>query len=256
MQLWRMPRRHRVPDRERGWLAAANTFTLEVGRQQVRGWTWGTGGPPVVLLHGWEGRGAQLGAFASPLVEAGFRVIAIDAPGHGESSGRLSSMPQFVEALRALSRRFGDLHAIVAHSFGSAAAASAVHHGLEAKVLVFIAPPADLQEYVAFFGDLLELPQHIQRGLVTRLEQRFNLSWQAVRYSTLRPRAGVPVLVVHDRDDRDSPVVNGKQVAAAWPAARFFETSGLGHRRILRDETVVSEVVGFLAEVRTRAGIS
>ena len=29
-----------------------------------------------ILLHGWEGHGAQLGAFAAPLVKAGFRVMA------------------------------------------------------------------------------------------------------------------------------------------------------------------------------------
>ena len=40
-----------------------------------------------LLVHGWEGRGAQLGSLVGPLVEAGLSVVAFDAPAHGDSPG-------------------------------------------------------------------------------------------------------------------------------------------------------------------------
>ena len=52
---------------------------------------WGAG-PSVLLVHGWEGRGAQLGALVDPLVAAGYRVVALDGPAHGDSPGRLSTL--------------------------------------------------------------------------------------------------------------------------------------------------------------------
>ncbi|MBV9445637.1 MAG: alpha/beta fold hydrolase [Streptosporangiaceae bacterium] len=46
--------------------------------------SWGAG-PVVYLLHGWGGYRGQFGAFVAPLTSAGFRAVAVDVPGHGES---------------------------------------------------------------------------------------------------------------------------------------------------------------------------
>ena len=46
---------------------------------------WGQG-PLVLLVHGWNGRGSQLGSFVEPLLEGGFQVVTFDAPGHGASA--------------------------------------------------------------------------------------------------------------------------------------------------------------------------
>jgi pimeloyl-ACP methyl ester carboxylesterase len=56
-----------------------------------------------------------------------------------------------------------------------------------------------------------------------------------------------PVLVVHDRDDRETAWSGGRDLSRAWPDARLLTTSGLGHRRILSDPKVVAEVVRFVA---------
>jgi hypothetical protein len=37
-------------------------------------------------------------------------------------------------------------------------------------------------------------------------------------------------------------------IAQAWPGATLSTTSGLGHRRIVRDADVVREAVGFVRE--------
>src|SRR5688572_16623442 len=47
---------------------------------------WGEG-RAVILLHGWGGSAAQMTPLVGTLLERGFRVQAIDAPGHGESTG-------------------------------------------------------------------------------------------------------------------------------------------------------------------------
>jgi hypothetical protein len=61
------------------------------------------------------------------------------------------------------------------------------------------------------------------------------------------------LLVVHDRDDPEVPLAAGSAVAEAW-RARLDVTSGLGHRRILRDEAVVSAVVEFVTGQLARCG--
>ncbi|RYV49413.1 alpha/beta fold hydrolase [Pengzhenrongella frigida] len=72
---------------------------------------WGDG-PPVYLAHGWGGWRGQMGAFITPLVEAGYRVVVLDAPGHGDSGpgamgpGR-GNAAEFTQALTELTDAHG-----------------------------------------------------------------------------------------------------------------------------------------------------
>jgi len=90
------PPRPRRPAGERTLIASAHARTVPIGAgSHVQTWTWGKG-PRVLLVHGWGGRGSQLGAFVEPLVSCGFSVVAFDAPGHGESGTGLVTIPQMV----------------------------------------------------------------------------------------------------------------------------------------------------------------
>ena len=66
---------------------------------------WGEG-PVVYLMHGWGGWRGQLGAFVEPLVATGHRLVAVDAPSHGDSDPgfmgrRRGTVMELMEALDA-----------------------------------------------------------------------------------------------------------------------------------------------------------
>jgi hypothetical protein len=61
-------------------------------------------------------------------------------------------------------------------------------------------------------------------------------------------------LVVHDRDDRQTPWADSAGLVGALPDARLLTTQGLGHVRILKDPGVVHDVLGFLAAADDSAG--
>lgn len=62
-----------------------------------------------------------------------------------------------------------------------------------------------------------------------------------------------PLLVVHDRDDRAIPFAHALQLReAARGPAELLATSGLGHRRVLRDRDVVNKVVEFIDGTSSR----
>ena len=125
-KLFARPRRHVRPDRERELIARGSRVPLPGGLHAT---SWGAG-PTVLLVHGWEGRGAQLGAFVDPLVAAGFRVVALDGPAHGDSSGRTTTGPEFARAMVATRDAVGPLAAVVGHSFGGFTSLLAVSRGL------------------------------------------------------------------------------------------------------------------------------
>ena len=217
---------------------------------------WGSG-PTVYLMHGWGGWRGQFSAFVPGLVAAGYRVVALDAPSHGDSDpgsygpGR-GLLPEFMAALAAVTRVGGPAYAVVGHSLGGAATALAVLDGLPAERLVLVAPMADPIAYTTVFARTLGFGERIRTGFLTRLERRvgrpmsdFDIPARAAGRTGLPP-----MLVVHDRADREVRYADAEAIVAAWPGAEGRWTDGLGHRRILRDPATVDAVVAYLSRAR------
>ena len=245
-ELFRTPRRFRTPAREHTLMATATPFDVRPGRSTtLKAWRWGSG-PTVILMHGWEGRGSQLAAFAQPLVDAGFGVVTFDAPGHGGSSGRKSSLPHFAWALRAVADATGGATAIVAHSLGCAAATLAARDGMPLDRAVYLAPPLNPSDYTRQFGEIFGLPVRVVDDLRARIEERFLRPWSDYSLADMAPAMSAALLVVHDRDDEETTWAGGAELVQRWPGARLVTTAGLGHRRILRDPGVLDEAVRFL----------
>jgi pimeloyl-ACP methyl ester carboxylesterase len=239
------PRRHPRPAHERAGLRSARPFTIAGEDGALSAWEWGTEGPRVLLVHGWEGRGSQLGELVPPLLERGFRVVAFDMPGHGDSPGSLSSFFHFARSIVRTMDVVGPVHAIIAHSMGGASTAWALRNVAGPKRLVMIAPPADIRDFTGPAGTMLGLNDRATLELERRLGRRFGVPMTEIHATLVAAQMTTPLLVVHDETDREVPISSGELVAGAWPGAVLERTRGLGHRRILRDARVIDQVTAF-----------
>ena len=226
---------------EREILSQASSF--RVG--EMAAWSWGEG-PVVLLVHGWNGRATQLGAFVFPLVEHGYRVVAFDAPGHGDSPGHQMSLPELADSIRRVAEHVGDVYGVVAHSMGGAATTLALSDGLEIERAVFISPPSNPQVFLDFFSRAVGISEDVQQRVQRRLEGRVGRRLSDMRADEIAPRMNIPLLVIHDEDDAFVPLQYGRSIANAWPGAEFVATEGLGHKRILRAAHVNDLAVGFI----------
>ena len=257
LHLFVRPRRHPVPAREREVLARGERSDVRVGERRIAAWTWQPSGGPTrgtaYLVHGWEGRGGQLSAFADPLVAEGFRVVAFDHVGHGESDGVRCSLPTMRDTLAAVvEATLGEGEdapaAVVAHSMGSFAATLLFARGWRATRVAYLAPPDDLLVYFSRYLELATGSADLLPDLIDLLERRYGERVGDFEFHGLVERLGQPLLVLHSTDDRDVPIEGGRFVASHWPGARIVELEGLGHRRILRSSEAVRRAVEFLAE--------
>jgi alpha-beta hydrolase superfamily lysophospholipase len=123
------PPRHQPRPRDYAFLAKGRPYTLVKGDHQIAAWEWGAG-PLVLLVHGWGSRAGRFSTLGPALVEAGFRVVAHDAPAHGISTGTESALPLFAEAVRMVGAYFGPAAAVIGHSLGGASAVLALRDGL------------------------------------------------------------------------------------------------------------------------------
>lgn len=253
-RLFLRTRRYPLAERERAWLQGARRSTFASDQGPLAVWAWGEeDAPTVALLHGWEGRCSQLGAFVAPLVANGFRVVGVDAVGHGESPGRSSSLVAIAAALRALADQHGPFAGVVAHSAGTVGAIYALANGVAMDRLVCVAPGVDLDGYARDFSRLFGLSPEASRRMRRRIERHIGVSWDELDPRQAAADRRVPLLVVHDRADREAPFAGGEALVNSWPGSRLLVTEGLGHRRILSNEKVIEAAAGFLGEAGSKA---
>lgn len=230
----------------------ADSFTIDSGRVQLRAWRWGNG-PLVLLAHGWEGHAGHLRSFVEPLVARGFGVVAVDLPAHGYATGELTSIVEFADALCAVADAVGPIHAVIAHSFGGAAAALALGprrpegRRLKAGRLVLLASPEGPAHFVQ--GMIAQLGLSPERGarIARRIEALVGMRMADLAVPSYAHALSLPLMLMHDPADRLVPFAHAEAIAAAWPGAQLRPTPGVGHRRILSDAAVIGEVVAFVA---------
>lgn len=246
--LWFRTRRFDEPRREADWRQGAVETVLAHDGGQVHLYRWGGEGPMVLLVHGWNGRGLQLGALVAPLRERGFQVLSLDLPGHGRSSGERTNAFVCTELVLRLARELGPFYGIIGHSFGALVAVMAVAGGLKTQGLVTIAAPAQLSWLLDNYYRALQLRPAVIRAFEARVAREFGGDYrQKASALTLAEAISTPTLVVHDRDDQDVPVAQSEALHQVLARGELLTTEGLKHRRILRDSRVIGHIADFLS---------
>jgi pimeloyl-ACP methyl ester carboxylesterase len=244
------PRRHSTPRRETKWLRRSERRQFQVENHSIATYWWGEG-PIVLLLHGWEGRGSQMGAFVAPLVEAGYRVVAVDLPAHGNSSGHSTDGFTCGRVVHALCDQLGVIHGVVAHSFGGSSVLLAMAGGLEIERVVLISPGVKGDTFFTGFAKIIGLSEGGTDELRRVIHQRFiHEDWSVFTPrnlgQVLAAQSGA-ALIVHDYDDVEVSHSESVELARWSQGARLLSTRGVGHRRILRSRPVIRSVAAFIA---------
>jgi len=252
--MWFKTHRYPPPAREQQWLKTARKALIAFEQQDISLSQWGTG-KTVLLAHGWNGRGSQLAGFVSALQDQGYSVLAFDAPGHGLSTGKSTNAVQIARLIARLDSEYGPFEAVIAHSLGVPACLyAAVNEGLRLDCFIGISGPGDLPFLINQYTSALRIPESVVRRFQSRLISDFGADWEH-RLATTRMasqisnRTGNPLrsLIIHDSDDLDVPSEHSQAIASALHNAAFVLTAGLGHRRILRTQTVINLVAHFIS---------
>lgn len=225
---------------------AVHEFRPEPGRARA-----GT----VLVIHGWRSRTEYMRALIEGFRGAGYKVVSLDLPGHGQSTGRRLTMVSAVEAASQVAQWFGPFEAVVGHSFGGAVAVNAAVGSiaglpkLVTKRLVLVAAPSSLPLVFDGFSRMLNVGPRSRTVMDGRVEAIAGRPLSDFVGDRQLAATQVPTLVIHAPDDREVSAEQARLYAAAGPHVELYWANGLGHRRILSAPTVVERAVGFVAPV-------
>jgi pimeloyl-ACP methyl ester carboxylesterase len=247
-QFFLSPTRYARP----AWESAILTQnTRHVVRDKYQYFLFGEHGPVVMFVHGWAGRGSQFGNYVQALQDLGFRVVLFDGPAHFGRLHQLTDLKEFSSAMIDCQKEFGELSAIVAHSFGGAATGLALYRGLQSRAAVLLATPASVQRVFDNFSRLLRLHARAKEVLEQTVTARVGMSEIEASLITLAPHMKIPVLVVHDPKDNEVNYKSALEIKALWPTAEIYAPERVGHYRLLKDSAVIQKIVEFIVTKQT-----
>ena len=186
----------------------------------------------------------------SPLIEvaadAGYRLVAFDAPAHGRSSGSHIDLMEYVDALMAISAKIGPLYGIVAHSFGATATLLALEKGLTTEKTVFFSTLNGLRGPLNYLAERLQMSDEVLQAVKGIFETKFNRSIESLEAVRIVPQLTTPpLLVFHDRDDPLLPYHNALDLTRVWKNSELIGTLGTSHHSILDDPAAIRATLSF-----------
>lgn len=228
----------------------AEKLSFELEGNTIVGYRWNAGvGRKVLIIHGFESSCKSFDRYIMPLVKQGCEVLAFDAPAHGHSSGSEVNLLMYINMLRYVHERFGPFNGYLSHSFGGLAVThflEKVPHDDEVQ-LVLIAPATESTSAIDSFFKVLRLGKDIRNEFDRLILTRSGVPPE--HYSIRRAMKNIraKTLWFHDEHDDLTPVDDALKVKDDNHAhIEFIITSGLGHRKIYRDNKVVKQAIASL----------
>ena len=241
------PLNYAVPEKEKDTEKKAEKFIIRSNGKKIQCYSWGQG-PVVLVVHGWAGRATQFRKIIAALVRENYRVVGFDGPAHGRSQGRSTNIAEFELVLAEIYRHVGVPAGIIAHSFGGGAVLSAAMNGLPVQKLINIASPTIGDEIIGTYLRTIngsESTARFFKSYVLRTTGKPFEEFTGLHFIR-NLKHEVDLLLVHDEDDAEVPLRHAVELIQVYPRATLYQTRGLGHTRILRDEDVIRTCIAFL----------
>lgn len=120
--------------------------------------------------------------------------------------------------------------------------------GVNASRFVVMGSPCAPFPILRKMGDTLGVSLKALDVCQEKIAQQFYLDWRCLSAGDIYRDCNVPLLLVYDQNDEElaDTRFHTDVIQSRCPHASLFRTDGLGHYKILWNETIVSRVIAFL----------
>jgi len=248
LKIFQSPLNHKMPEREQIMYKSAIKEQLNIPsiNKKIQVYNYGYSKKKILILHGWAGRGTQLFTISDRLLENGYMVVTIDGPAHGFSEGKRTNITEFVETVKTVQEVYGPFEAAIGHSFGGMVLLKSTADFLKINKLVVMGTANDVSKIIHDLATKLQLKPAVADNVLKKLRKQFNINLETMTSAASAKNIDIPTLVIHDSADREVPVSCAYEIRQNLSKGRLLITNGLGHQRILKDNTVQNRIIEFL----------
>ncbi len=208
----------------------------------------------VLVVHGWTGEAAFMGAFGNFLCRRGYRAILMDLPAHGESQKHTVSLFECAIAVLEVAEALGPIQFALGHSIGAMTLLTAgeghfpLQRSYPFEAYALVAMPDKFADVTGQFGAGIGLSTEAQRIFEARLEELAGRPITEFSGSNLLSNIDKPALLIHSYDDDDVPFSCAESMETAASKAQILRFDNMGHRAVLYAPPVVRAAVTFFGD--------
>lgn len=245
LRLFSSPRRKKFRVEEKDFLGTAFKEELKYEDLRVMTYRWLGKGETVLLAHGWESTSFRWKPLVEQLKKLKYNIVALDAPAHGNSSGKRFNALLYAECINLAAKRFkADI--IVGHSVGGMAAAFFLYkyQMTSVKKLILLGAPSNFTGVFKRYANMMGYTNTVRKALDALILETFKqvpAHFNVAKFSSDFTSEG---LLIHDTSDRIIPYEDALEYNSHYKKSRLITTEGLGHG--LRTDEVNAHIIAFI----------
>ena len=242
------PFRYKRPEREVSIYKEAKKFSYKINKssKRVACYRWEGSGPKILFVHGWSSRATNFYKIIARFRELNYDVYAYDALAHGASEGLTTNIPEMIDTLEEMMTHWGPVEILVGYSGGAFSSAYVAAHKHSIKKLVLISPFDKVITVFEKYFNMISLGAKASQLMLDYFTKKTGHQVEELSVSQFSKAIKAKTLVIHDKNDREVDVGEGININNSISNSNLLLTEGLGHRRILRDSSVIQSLEFFV----------
>jgi len=245
--LFSSPKKGKTKEHQVAYLKTAEQETIISNEIPIKTYRWEGKKDTILLAHGWESNSYRWKDLIELLIVEDYTVVALDAPAHGESGGKLFNALIYSECINTIAKKF-EASVIIGHSVGGMATVFGQYHfPLERiKKLVLLGAPSDFTGVFSRYIKMMGYNQRVSEAMNAYVLKHFKHLPEYYSASDFTKDFKPKGLVVHDKKDRIIPYKDGLKYKMSYTNSEFVSTKGFGHG--LKSERVYQPILDFLKD--------
>jgi pimeloyl-ACP methyl ester carboxylesterase len=245
-RLFCYPFRSPLKTYQKQFLGTAERSSIQHEGIDVAIYRWGTGPKKILFLHGWQSHSFRWKNYIEQFSPEEYTLYALDAPGHGMSSGSFLTVPLYSEVIEKFILGQGPIEAVVSHSLGSFTLLYTMYRLplLPVNKLVLLAPPGEASQFIAFYKSTLKLSNRSVKQILEHFEDVIREPLEFFSAPKFAGNLNRPGLIIHDEEDDETSYTHSVAIHQAWKKSSLVLTKGLSHN--LKGQGIVTRVASFV----------
>ncbi|WP_047545424.1 alpha/beta fold hydrolase [Psychroserpens sp. Hel_I_66] len=245
LNLFSKPRRIKLKEIERDFLDTAFIEDINYEGINIMTYRWLGKKETVLLAHGWESNSFRWRDLITKLKELDYNIVALDAPAHGNSSGKMFNAILYSECINIVAKKF-KANIVIGHSVGGMSTAffQKKYQLPTVNKLVLLGAPSNFLGVFERYVNMMSYNDRVANAMNSLLFERFNKKPEFFNAARFLENSDIEGLLIHDKRDKIIPYSDAEDFKNFYKTSKLITTEGFGHG--LRSEEVNNHIVDFI----------
>ena len=245
IKLFSTPRRIKLNESENDFLSTAYREDIPYKHINIMTYRWIGTKETILLAHGWESNAYRWKPLIEQLKERDYSIVALDAPAHGNTTGRSFNAILYSECIHAVAKKF-ETNIVIGHSVGGMATAffyskyklPSVHK------LVLLGAPSNFVGVFQRYRDMMGYNERLANAMNQYIYNKYNNSPEYYNAARFLSDATISGLIIHDEYDSIIPYNDAEDFNNFYKRAKLIKTEGFGHG--LKSNQINQHIIEFI----------